>query len=142
MNPYKPLRAIIFSYDVLRLLFLAVSLGFLLPLQSDEGAFPYMAFMSSNALFPMISFFILRNIAEYRNYLPLYAAGKTIVVVLFYIWTFFSLPLAQGFIEMENYVQWMILLGGVFLVGILDGFSILGIWVLSKKISRNEISEQ
>jgi hypothetical protein len=70
MYPYKPLRAGFFSYDLLRLLFLAVSLRFLLPLLTDEGAFPYMVYMSSNALFPMISFFIFLSIAEYRNYIP------------------------------------------------------------------------
>jgi hypothetical protein len=143
MEPYKPLRAIIFSYDLLRLLFLAVAFGFLLPLQTDEDrAFPYLVYMSSNALFPMISFFIFLSIAEYRNYLPLYAAGKIIAVVLFYIWAFFSLPLAQGFIGRENYVEWMILLGGVFFISLLDGLSIFGVWVLNKKIPRNEIPEQ
>jgi hypothetical protein len=143
MNPYKPLRAVIFSFDLLRLLFLVVSFRFLLPLQTDEGgAFPYLVFMSSNALFPMISFFIFLSIAEYRNYLPLYAAGKTIAVVLFYIWAYISLPLAQGFIGGENYVEWMMVLGGVFIVSLLDGFSILGIWVLNKKITRKETPEQ
>jgi hypothetical protein len=139
MDPYKPLRAVLFFYELLRLFFLAASFAvFSSLLTAETGAFPFMAFMSTNALFPMMAFFLCLSITEYRNYLPLYAAGKTVVVVLFYMWIFFSFPETQDFTGSVNYVQWTMYLVGLLFFSLLDGLSILGIWILKRKISRIE----
>jgi len=138
MNVYKPLRVILFSCDLIRLLFMAMAYT-VFPFAEQTvagGIFPYLVYLSSNALFPLITFFLLLNPAEYRNYLPLYTVGKTIAAVLFYIWAVFSLPYETGFITRENYVQGMILLGGAFCISLIDGFSIFGIWLLNKKLPR------
>ena len=142
MNVYKPLRAVIFSYDTLRLIALAATAE-LFPVPETltrGGFFPYLVYLSSNALFPMISFFLFLKAAEYRNYLPLYMAGKTIAVVLFYVWTFFSLPYATGFTG-ENVFQGVVLLGLAFFVSLGDTLSLLGTWLLNRKLTRIENPE-
>ena len=135
MDVYKPLRAVLFGYELLRLLALAFSFAFFSSLQDvvKGGGFPYLAYMSSNALFPLIGFFLLLRPGEYRNYLPLYMAGKTIAVVLFYTWTVFSFSSETGFMGRENLVERMILLGGAFFISLGDALSVFGAWILNRK---------
>jgi len=123
-----------FSYDLLRLVFLAVSFSFFSVVQAmaKESVFPYMAYLSSNALFPLMCFFFFFNPDENRNFFPLYMAGKSIAVVLFYMWAVFSLPFGTGLINRDNYTESIILLGGVFFISLGDILSIFGIWVLNK----------
>ena len=144
MEVYKPLRAVIFSYDILRLLFLAFSAEFFPSLEAVArgGFFPFLVYLSSNALFPIISFFIFLYAAEYKNYFPLYMAGKIIAVVLFYAWAFFSVPSAMGFMGRNQFFEAMLLLGSAFFISIGDALSLGGIWILNKKLSRNETREQ
>ena len=134
MNVKKSLRLVMFSYDLFRLLFLAASFTLFSITQSAvlEGIFPYLVYLSSNAIFPLICFFLFLKSAEYKNYLPLYMAAKTIAVVLFYLWAVFSLPMQTGFVNRDNYNEWMMLMGGIFIVSLGDALSIFGIWVLNK----------
>ena len=143
MDVYKPFRVIIFSYDLLRLLFLAVSFALFSIVQAAMrgGIFPYLAYLSSNALFPLIGFFLFLEPLENRNYLPLYMAGKTIAVVLFYIWAVFSLPAETGFINSGNYTEGIVLLGGCFFISLGDVLSVFGIYTMNKKLSRITIPE-
>jgi hypothetical protein len=136
MDVYKPLRVVLFSYELFRLLFLAFSLAFFSSLQTvaEGGVFPYLAYLSSNALFPLICFFLCLRPEQYRNYLPLYMAGKSIAVVLFYVWAVFSFPQEMGFIGRENYIERMILLGSAFFFSLGDALSVFGTWVLNKKL--------
>ena len=133
MGIHKPLRAVMFSYDLLRLLFLAASVTLFSVVETAEGSFfPYLAYLSSNALFPLICFFLFLKPLEYRNYIPLYMTGKTIGAVLFYAWAVLTLPIDTGFVTRENYYQYMILLGGIFFISLGDILSIFGVWVLNK----------
>ena len=133
----------LFFLDLLRLLFLAAALGFFSIVQAAVSGviFPYLAYFSSNALFPLISFFLLVKPLEYRNYFPLYAAGKTIAVVLFYVWAVFSLPFETNILNRTNYLEGMILLGGVFFISLTDAFSIFAILLINKKFSRTDNPE-
>jgi len=93
MEFYRPLRVILFIYDILRLAALAAVFAFFSPL---EGAalgkvFPCLAFMTPGALFPLMSLFILVKPGDYKNYLPLYLAGKIIGAAAFFFWAFYSL---------------------------------------------------
>ena len=135
MDIHKPLRAVMFSYDLLRLLFLAAAFSLFSVVQSsvNESIFPYMAYLSSNALFPLMCFFLFYKNAEHVNYLPLYIAGKSISVVLFFMWAFFFFPYVTGVINRDNYSESVILLGGIFFISLGDILSILGIWFLNKK---------
>jgi hypothetical protein len=148
MDVYRPLRVALFSYELLRLLLLAFSFTFFSSLQAvlKGGAFPYLVYMSSNALFPLISFFLLLRPREFRNYLPLYMAGKTIAVILFYTWAVFSLSLKTGFLELkflepgpsgrESVFEGLILLGAAFIISLVDALSVLGAWMLNRKLSQ------
>ena len=130
----KILRVSIFASDLLRLLIIALSLTIFSQMQggSSDGFFPYLVYISSNALFPLISFFILLKPLENKNYLPLYMAGKTIAVILFYVWVIFSLPFDQVIIGRERIIQAMIIFGGTILISFLDVLSILGAFLLKR----------
>ena len=143
MKTYKPLRAVFFGYELFRLLFLAFSFAFFPSLQAvlRGGVFPFLVYMSSNALFPLICFFLVLRPGEYRNYLPLYMAGKTIAVVLFYVWAVFAFSLDTGimeqrFLERDSYIETIVLLGGVFIISLGDALSVFGTWVLNKKLAQ------
>jgi hypothetical protein len=75
MAVYRPLRAGLVVYEWIRLLFL---LGAFAALRPDEGAaaFPWLACLAANALFPLMALFLLLDISRYGGYGPLYAAGK------------------------------------------------------------------
>ncbi|MDR2478846.1 MAG: hypothetical protein LBD48_05975 [Treponema sp.] len=77
MEAYRPLRAGLFIYESVRLGFLAGTFTILRP---DGGAafFPWLACMSSNALFPLMTLFLLLDISRYGAYAPLYMAGKCV----------------------------------------------------------------
>ena len=142
MDVYKPFRVVLFIYEVLRLLFLAFAFTYLSSLRDvmEEGFFPFIAYMSSNALFPLICFFLCLRLGEYRNYLPLYMAGKTIAVVLYSVWFVFSFSQEIRSVGMgsnlEYFTEWMMLLGGAFFFNFGDMLSILGAWVLNNKLSQ------
>ena len=143
MEIHRPVRAALFGYELLRLLFLAFSFAFFPSLQAvlRGGVFPFLVYMSSNALFPLICFFLLLRPGEYRNYLPLYMAGKTIAVVLFYVWAVFTFYLEseameQRFWGRDTYTEMMILLGGSFFISLGDVLSIIGTWILNRKMAQ------
>ena len=143
MGVNKPLRAVLFGYELLRLLYLAFSFTVFSSLEAvvKGGFFPYLVYISSNALFPLICFFMFLRPWEYRNYLPLYMAGKTIAVVLFYTWTIFSLPLENKFMG-ENFFEGMILLGAAFIISLGDALSVLGTWILNRKIPETKVEAE
>jgi len=137
MNVWKPLRAAIFIYECLRILLLVVLL-FIAPLENgmpagsfgSEAFFPYIVYLSANALFPLMALFVWLRPEEYRNYLTLYMAGKIIAVVSFYVWGFFSSREIPG---MENFARSITLLGGSILICLADILSIGGAWALKRK---------
>jgi hypothetical protein len=61
-------------------------------------------------------------------------AGKSIAVVLFYIWVVFSFPQEAGFIGRDSYIERIILLGSAFFFSLGDALSIFGSWTLNKKL--------
>ena len=143
----KLLRGSLFSFDLLRLIFIVLSFTFITIKQAEdiENFFPYLAYISTNALFPLISFFIFIKPLEYINHLNLYMAGKAIAVVLFYLWAIFTFQFSAvinnaAIMGMENFTQIMIILGGAFIISLWDTISILEAWFL-KKLYRNEYPE-
>jgi len=132
---YRPLRAGLFFYECLRLLLLVV---FLFVTTMGNGlsvrGFPYLVYLSSNALFPLMVLFVWLKPDEYFSYLSLYVSGKIIALVTFYLWQIFS---SQGFWEAENLVMSTFLLWGSVIVGLTDMLSLLGAWTLKNKIRRD-----
>ena len=142
MDVLRPLRATLFFYEVFRLLMLVCFLFALVPEagfsagSSNNGGgafFPYLVYLSANALFPLMTLFLWLKLEEYRNYLPLYMAGKIIGVVSFYAWEFFS-PRELG--GTENLVRSMVLLGGSIFISLADILAVWGALTLRNKTSK------
>ena len=135
MDIRKILRITLFFFDLVRLLLLAVSFMLFTAIRIEGTAdiFPYLVYLSANALFPLISLFLLIKPLEYINYLPLYIAGKTLSVILFYIWAAVFLPFEAGFLSSEYYARGILLLGCVFFVSLEDALSIIGSLIINKK---------
>ena len=142
MDIKRPLGTALFFYEIFRLLLLVVFL-FIIPSGSyDNGTFhPYIAFMSANALFPLITLFVLLKPEEYGNFLTLYMAGKIIGAVSFYSWEFLSFPrgtwgmpgLGAEISTIENIVKSLVVFGGSMFVSLADIFSVWGAWTLKNK---------
>ena len=140
MSVSKPLAAGLFVYDCVRLLLLAAMLFAVPPsgvFPGDSGAFfPYIVYLSSNALFPLMSLFVRLRPQEYRNYLPLYMAGKIIAVVSFYAW---MLLVPREIFGMGNVVLNIALLGTSIFINLADILSVWGAWTLKSKYRNAEV---
>ena len=90
---FRMVPAVIFIYDCSRLLFLVMVSGFFLRPEPDLKTinFPLMMFVSPNALFPLISFFLLIRFDVSKAYIPLYITGKALCLVCLTVWLFFGL---------------------------------------------------
>ena len=129
------LAAVLFIYECLRLLVLVVFLFIVPPLEgSTIGAFfPYIAYISANALFPLMALFVWLRPQEYRNYITLYMAGKIIGVVSFFAWVIFG---SREFPGAENVARSITLLSGSFTLSLTDAFSVWGARMLKNKKNR------
>ena len=128
MDLYRFLGAGLFFYECLRLLLLVVFMFLGNPV--NGGFFPYLVYLSSNALFPLMVLFVWLRPAEYRNYLSLYITGKIVALVSFYAWQFFSF---REFPGEENVVLSVVLFWGSVSVSLADILSLWGAWVLKNK---------
>jgi hypothetical protein len=100
MKEYRTIRAAVFIYDCSRLLFLlSLLINFLSfdPAGMFQGSqvnfmasFPFLAYTAPNALFPLMSFFLLIRLEPSKAYIPLYIAGKAIVLSAAAAWFFFT----------------------------------------------------
>ena len=136
MDDHRPLRAGLFFYECLRLLLLVVFI-FMTSIGSglNSRGFPYISYLSSNALFPMMTLFIWFRLEEHKNYLNLYMAGKVVALVSFYVWQIFS---SMELMETENLALSTFLLWGSVIVSFADILSFWVAWTL-KKILRRQI---
>jgi hypothetical protein len=140
MEIYRPLRATLFVYELLRLLILAGMFGFFFPLEGAVrgGVFPYLVYVTPNALFPLIALFLWLRLEEFKVYLPLYLAGKVIALIAFYVWAVSSFrpALGQAYLGMDagSVMHGIVLLSGCFILSFGDSLSILGGWLLFSKV--------
>jgi hypothetical protein len=74
----------LFIYECIRIMILAV---YTLFQPSDPGGFPRFIYTAPAVLFPLMALFIWLDISRYRAYLPLFAAGKCIGVLLLACWS-------------------------------------------------------
>jgi hypothetical protein len=131
MDVYRPLRAGLFFYEIVRLLALIAFFSLLPPEASiDRMFFPYLPYLSSNALFPLITLFVWLRPELYGNYLNLYMAGKVIGAISFFAWEIFT---SRNFPDMDNILKSMILLGGSVLLSLADILSVWAAWTLKNK---------
>jgi hypothetical protein len=140
MDVYRPLRAVLFFYEALRLLALAVLWAAFSPMEgaAKGGVFPYLVYVTPNALFPLMTLFMWLRPGEYRNYLPLYMAGKVIAAAAFYGWGFFVLRALGAEQLMAADWEALVLFRGSLALNLFDIFSVFGGWILSRKINNVE----
>jgi hypothetical protein len=86
MGIFRPLRVVLFVYELVRL-FLLTALASML---SPPLSFPWPVYAVPNALFPLMALFLLIHLPVYKVYLPLYLAGKLISLSALLGWFFFS----------------------------------------------------
>jgi hypothetical protein len=86
MEVFRPLRAVLFAYEMIRLLFLLFLGHFLQP----PVSFPWPVYAVSGVLFPLMTLFLLIRLPDYKAYLPLYIAGKAAALAASLGWLFFS----------------------------------------------------
>ncbi|MFP3090571.1 hypothetical protein LQZ21_09620 [Treponema sp. TIM-1] len=132
--PYRPLRLGLLIYDLFRLIFMLELLITVIPLgESPEASwFPYMVYAVPNALFPLMAFFLFIRPGEYRGYVFLYLAGKTIVIVSVIGWIIFSLQRILG--SAGSLLELIRISGLVFCFIILDTASLVGTSLLKGKL--------
>jgi hypothetical protein len=142
MEIYKPLRTVMFLWDCLRLLALTALFMFFSPLEGARmnGIFPYLVYVTPNALYPLMTLFLLVAPDEFKKYLPLYIAGKVIALAAFYAWAVFSFSPAQlgvyFALRLDTFTRELALLGGSFVLSLGDVFSIFMGWILLNKIKQ------
>ena len=78
------LKPALFVYECVRLILFL----FLLFIYKISGSItiPWLAFSANGALFPLMALFIWIDISRYRQYVPLFIAGKCIGVLLLILW--------------------------------------------------------
>ncbi|MDR0589346.1 MAG: hypothetical protein LBG25_02245 [Spirochaetaceae bacterium] len=135
-TPYRPLRLGLLIYDFFRLLFMLELLIAIIPLgrTPETSWFPYVVYVVPNALFPLMNFFLLIRPEEYRDYVFLYMAGKTMVIVSVVGWIVLSLH--RMFISVTPVSEFSKILGFVLCFIILDTASMLGSSFLKGKLYR------
>jgi hypothetical protein len=103
MREYRTVRTAIFIYDCSRLLFLLSLLSVFLsfnpagPMGMFQGltqsamsiSFPFLVYAAPNALFPLMSFFLMIRFETSKAYIPLYMTGKIIALSAAVMWFFF-----------------------------------------------------
>ena len=57
---------------------------------SSGTTIPWMALTAPHALFPIMTLFLWLDASRYKNYLPLYIAGKSIGIAVFLGWSIIS----------------------------------------------------
>jgi hypothetical protein len=133
MREYRTIRASVFIYDCSRLLFLlSLLVNFLSfdpagpsglfqgPQVNFMAGFPFLLYAAPNALFPLMSFFLLIRLKPSKAYIPLYIAGKAIVLSAAAAWFFFAFSRGLPRVVLP-----------VFVLGAADLGSILGMAVLN-----------
>ena len=128
MGVYRPLEAVLFFYEAFRLLLLVIFL--LIAPQGGPVHGVLSAFLSSNALFPLMALFVWLRPEEYSNYLSLYIAGKIVVLVSFYVWVIFS---SREFMGVEDVVRGLLLFVGCVFICLADNLSVWGAWTIKNK---------
>jgi hypothetical protein len=94
MDIHRPLRAVLFGYELIRLVIL---IGVVVFFISPGGMiFPYLPFAAANALFPLITLFVCIQPKLYRQYLFLYTAGKAVLIAAAGGWAGFSFSLIRA----------------------------------------------
>lgn len=114
-------------YEVFRLVILTI----ILILQANNSSvFVMMIFATPGVLFPIMALFICLNTAHYREYLPLFIAGKSIGIFALLSWFIISQQLSMV----------SIFLSGITLLSF-DLFSLASVLVIKNDVDKSTSGE-
>jgi hypothetical protein len=134
MDVYRPLRALLFAYELIRLVIMIGLMAFFMPPPGEGGGilFPYQALAAPNALFPLITFFLCLRPDFYRPYIFLFAAGKVVLIAAAAGWLYFSFSSIMSFPNDDQFI----ILGCLLFLTAADVLSILGGLALNRGVLR------
>ncbi|MDR2768697.1 MAG: hypothetical protein LBB82_10280 [Treponema sp.] len=98
-NPRQFMTAFLFVYDCFRLFVLLTALFYLFnPGQAGIGGVtsPFLMYTAPNALFPLMSLFLLIRFEASKLYIPLYITGKLVALVCAAAWLIVNLRIAES----------------------------------------------
>jgi len=78
------LKPVLLIYEVIRIIIIANLLIFM---AADESFFILMIFAVQGTVFPIMALFLCLNTVRYREYIPLYIAGKTVGILAIICWS-------------------------------------------------------
>ena len=96
MKVIRLLKPVLLIQEIFRIIIIVL----LLLLRSEESStFIMVFFAAQGVLFPLMAVFLCLNTARYKEYLPLYIAGKTIGVFLILCWSLLTqqVTMIEGF---------------------------------------------
>jgi hypothetical protein len=94
---FRLVPAVIFIYDCSRLFFLIALLTFFFRTGPEFQIikFPLLVYTSPNAIFPLMSFFLLVRFNNSRTFIPLYITAKSLSLLCMILWIVISLRLVS-----------------------------------------------
>ena len=124
VRKFRLVPAVVFVYDCSRLLFLIVLLtDFIKPvLDLSTVKVPLMMYASPNALFPLMSFFLLLRFEASKAYIPLYITGKFLSLICIMIWVIYSYRQVDNVLD----VLWAVFFSAADLGSIMGMTTLLG----------------
>jgi hypothetical protein len=142
MEIYRPLRLILFIFDLIRLtVMISLFMAFVPAGTGDGKIFPYLFYAVPNGLFPLITLFLWLKLKSYKPYIALYIAGKILAVVAVFTWIVFSIPSIDQALSV-NAQRIFIIMGTTLLLALGDALTVLGGVMLKKRLAAGETPEE
>jgi hypothetical protein len=131
MNRFRVSRLVLFLYDIARLFVIVATMTQLGKLSLFDGSFPYLVYASSQALFPIMTWFIYMDAKTHLAYIPLHITGKCIHIVLSGVWIFGAVSTGLATLSFDLFVC----LGLTLIILFTDIISILGMFFVKRGFS-------
>lgn len=155
MDNYKPLRAGLFSYELIRFTIILKEIRLFSGVSGADAAQTglFVFLTVPNALFLLITLFLLLNLKTYTAYIPLYTAGKCLTTALSLKAVFTTVTMCGGLSSLFA----VLLLGGdmtyypftnrayiifLFFITIGDIFCVINGIIIHKKVKSIENREE
>ena len=122
MKLIRLLRPVLFVYEVIRIVIITI---LLILKANDSSQFMMMIFAVQGVLFPIMALFLCLNTARYREYIPLYIAGKVIGISAILCWLLFT--------------RQATMIGGIISDTVLGSFDMLAIAIIL--LIRNDLND-
>ncbi|MDR2792935.1 MAG: hypothetical protein LBB61_04615 [Treponema sp.] len=84
MDAHKPLRLVVFLYELIRFIDMVKEMRFFLFINEiiQPDNLQLLVWFAPNMLFPLMTFFLFLSLDTYMSYFPLYIAGKCVTLAL------------------------------------------------------------